>query len=209
MIPLVAYRREFDILADVIRSTAEKIEAETGHRLAYQIGTMIELPRAALRAKETERRPNGAEFFSFGTNDLTQTCLGLSRDDAAPILSNYAGKGIFERDPFVSIDEAGVGELIRIGVDAAVAPVARVSRSGSAASMAATLTPSPSSTSSASTTSPARPSASRSRVWRPLARLSPHAAAAQADQKFKASCGRDRHRRRDADALAAVRDSLA
>ncbi|OYW56458.1 MAG: pyruvate, phosphate dikinase [Hyphomicrobium sp. 32-62-53] len=116
MIPLVAYRREFDILADVIRSTAAKIEAETGQRLTYQIGTMIELPRAALRGKELSEGPGGAEFFSFGTNDLTQTTLGLSRDDAAPILSNYAGKGIFERDPFVSIDEGGVGELIRIGI---------------------------------------------------------------------------------------------
>ncbi len=116
MIPLVAYRREFDILAGVIRSTAAKIETETGQRLIYQIGTMIELPRAALRGKELSEGPNGAEFFSFGTNDLTQTTLGLSRDDAAPILSNYSGKGIFERDPFVSIDEAGVGELIRIGV---------------------------------------------------------------------------------------------
>ena len=117
MIPLVAFRREFDILADVIRSTAEKIEMEARCRLSYQIGTMIELPRAALRAKELSEGARGAEFFSFGTNDLTQTCLGLSRDDAAPILSNYAGKGIFERDPFVSIDEAGVGELIRIGVE--------------------------------------------------------------------------------------------
>ena len=117
MIPLVAFRREFDILADVIRSTAEKIETEARCRLSYQIGTMIELPRAALRAKELSEGAKGAEFFSFGTNDLTQTCLGLSRDDAAPILSNYAGKGIFERDPFVSIDEAGVGELIRIGVE--------------------------------------------------------------------------------------------
>ncbi len=116
MIPLVAYRREFDILADVIRATALKIEVETGRRLNYQIGTMIELPRAALRAKELSEGADGAEFFSFGTNDLTQTCLGLSRDDAAPILANYAGKGIFDRDPFVSIDEAGVGELIRIGV---------------------------------------------------------------------------------------------
>jgi pyruvate,orthophosphate dikinase len=116
MIPLVAYRREFDILADVIRSVAGEIEAQTGHRLTYQIGTMIELPRAALCAKALSEGASGADFFSFGTNDLTQTCLGLSRDDAAPILSNYAGKGIFERDPFVSIDEAGVGELIRLGV---------------------------------------------------------------------------------------------
>jgi pyruvate,orthophosphate dikinase len=116
MIPLVAYRREFDILAGVIRATAEKVEQEGGCRLAYQIGTMIELPRAALRAQELSEGRGGAEFFSFGTNDLTQTCLGLSRDDAAPILSNYAGKGVFDRDPFVSIDEDGVGELIRIGI---------------------------------------------------------------------------------------------
>jgi pyruvate,orthophosphate dikinase len=116
MIPLVAYRREFDILAGVIRATAEKVEQEAGCRLSYQIGTMIELPRAALRAQELSEGRGGAEFFSFGTNDLTQTCLGLSRDDAAPILSNYAGKGIFDRDPFVSIDEDGVGELIRIGI---------------------------------------------------------------------------------------------
>jgi pyruvate,orthophosphate dikinase len=116
MIPLVAYRREFDILADVIRSVADEIAAQTGHRLTYQIGTMIELPRAALCAKALSMGELGADFFSFGTNDLTQTCLGLSRDDAAPILSNYAGRGIFERDPFVSIDEVGVGELIRLGV---------------------------------------------------------------------------------------------
>jgi pyruvate,orthophosphate dikinase len=116
MIPLVAFRREFDILADVIRQVAATIEQETGSRLTYQIGTMIELPRAALEARKLSEGPQGADFFSFGTNDLTQTCLGLSRDDAAPILSNYAGRGIFERDPFVSIDEDGVGELIRIGV---------------------------------------------------------------------------------------------
>ncbi len=116
MIPLVAYRREFDILADVIRAVAEKVSEETGARLDYQIGTMIELPRAALQAKRLSEGAQGADFFSFGTNDLTQTCLGLSRDDAAPILANYAGRGIFERDPFVSIDEDGVGALIRTGV---------------------------------------------------------------------------------------------
>jgi pyruvate, orthophosphate dikinase len=76
---------------------------------------MIELPRAALKADEIARGPDGAEFFSFGTNDLTQTCLGLSRDDAAPILENYTASGIFEIDPFVSIDQDGVGELVRIG----------------------------------------------------------------------------------------------
>ncbi|MFM7084503.1 MAG: pyruvate, phosphate dikinase [Hyphomicrobium sp.] len=117
MIPLVAFRREFDILADVIRSVANDIENDTGRRLQYQIGTMIELPRAALEARKLSEGRDGASFFSFGTNDLTQTCLGLSRDDAAPILSTYAGKGIFDRDPFVSIDHDGVGQLIRIGVE--------------------------------------------------------------------------------------------
>jgi pyruvate,orthophosphate dikinase len=116
MIPLVAYRREFDVLADVIRKTAEAVEKETGTKVAFEIGTMIELPRAALKADELAEGEAGAQFFSFGTNDLTQTSLGLSRDDAAPILTNYAGRGIFEQDPFVSIDQAGVGELVEIGV---------------------------------------------------------------------------------------------
>ena len=117
MIPLVAYRGEFDRLAAVIRATAAAVEAETGRTLTYQIGTMIELPRAALRAGEIAEGEDGAEFFSFGTNDLTQTCLGLSRDDAAPILSDYTEKGVFEVDPFVSIDQDGVGELVRIGTE--------------------------------------------------------------------------------------------
>ena len=89
MIPLVAYRREFDVLRDVVVAAAAAVEKETGAKLTYQVGTMIELPRAALRAEEIAGGEGGAEFFSFGTNDLTQTCLGLSRDDAAPILANY------------------------------------------------------------------------------------------------------------------------
>ena len=93
------------------------MEKETGAKLDYQIGTMIELPRAALRADEIAAARTGAEFFSFGTNDLTQTCLGLSRDDAAPILANYTERAIFEVDPFVSIDQDGVGELVRIGTE--------------------------------------------------------------------------------------------
>ncbi|MGI9478250.1 MAG: pyruvate, phosphate dikinase [Hyphomicrobiaceae bacterium] len=117
MIPLVAYRREYDILADVIRATAAAVELETGSKLTYQIGTMIELPRACLRGDEIADGEHGAEFFSFGTNDLTQTCLGLSRDDAAPILTNYTERGIYEVDPFVSMDQDGVGELVRIGVE--------------------------------------------------------------------------------------------
>jgi pyruvate, orthophosphate dikinase len=117
MIPLVAYRAEFDILRDVIVKAAEAVKAETKSPLDYQIGTMIELPRAALRADEIAAGDDGAEFFSFGTNDLTQTCLGLSRDDAAPILESYAQRAIFDVDPFVSIDRDGVGELVRIGTE--------------------------------------------------------------------------------------------
>ena len=117
MVPLVAYRREFDLLAQIIRATAAQVEAEAGAKIEFELGTMIELPRAALKAGEIAAGKDGAAFFSFGTNDLTQTCLGLSRDDAAPILTNYSGRGIFDGDPFVSIDEAGVGELVRIGVE--------------------------------------------------------------------------------------------
>jgi pyruvate, orthophosphate dikinase len=117
MIPLIAFRREFDILADVIRKAAAAVEKETGATLTYTIGTMIELPRAALKAAEIAEGENGAEFFSFGTNDLTQTCLGLSRDDAAPILGNYLDGKIIEHDPFVSIDQEGVGELVEIGTE--------------------------------------------------------------------------------------------
>jgi pyruvate,orthophosphate dikinase len=117
MIPLVAYRKEFQLLRDIIAGSARAVEQETGAKLDYQVGTMIELPRAALRADEIAAGEAGAEFFSFGTNDLTQTCLGLSRDDAAPILSTYGEKRIFETDPFVSIDRGGVGELIRIGTE--------------------------------------------------------------------------------------------
>jgi pyruvate, orthophosphate dikinase len=117
MIPLIAYRTEFALLRDVIVKTANAVRTETGAELAFQIGTMIELPRAALRAAEIAEGAEGAEFFSFGTNDLTQTCLGLSRDDAAPILANYAERGIFEVDPFVSLDREGVGELVAIGTE--------------------------------------------------------------------------------------------
>jgi len=117
MIPLVAYRREYDILAGIIRATADAVEKERGAGLVYKLGTMIELPRACLRAEELAEGEDGAEFFSFGTNDLTQTALGISRDDAAPILSAYATQGVFETDPFVSIDQDGVGELVKVGVE--------------------------------------------------------------------------------------------
>ena len=88
--------------------------AETGETIEYQVGTMIELPRAALVAGEIAE---AAEFFSFGTNDLTQTALGISRDDAGTFLGTYRTKGVLEQDPFVTIDREGVGELVRIGVE--------------------------------------------------------------------------------------------
>ena len=106
MVPLVSYRAEYDLVAGIIRRVADEVEVESKVKLAYLIGTMIELPRTALRAGEIARGEDGADFFSFGTNDLTQTCLGLSRDDAAPILAGYASAGLFAYDPFVSIDQS-------------------------------------------------------------------------------------------------------
>jgi pyruvate, orthophosphate dikinase len=111
MVPLIASKRELDLIKEHIDATAQKVAAETGAKLKYQVGTMIELPRAALKADEIAE---SAEFFSFGTNDLTQTAFGISRDDAASFLGIYTAKGILPSDPFVSLDRDGVGELIRI-----------------------------------------------------------------------------------------------
>jgi pyruvate,orthophosphate dikinase len=111
MVPLIASKRELDLIKERIDATGQKVAAETGAKLKYQVGTMIELPRAALKADEIAE---SAEFFSFGTNDLTQTAFGISRDDAASFLNIYTAKGILPSDPFVSLDRDGVGELIRI-----------------------------------------------------------------------------------------------
>lgn len=111
MIPLVADKAEVDYLKARIVATAGRVEDERGCKLAFHVGTMIELPRAALNADSIAQ---SAEFFSFGTNDLTQTTWGISRDDAAPFLSDYIKKGIVERDPFVSLDRDGVGQLVEI-----------------------------------------------------------------------------------------------
>ena len=116
MIPLVAWRQEFDILAAIIAKTAEAVRNETGSPVDYELGTMIEVPRSALCADEIAQEPGGAAFFSFGTNDLTQTTLGLSRDDAAPILANYAGLGMFDAEPFVTLDTTGVGQLVQLAM---------------------------------------------------------------------------------------------
>src|SRR5438034_3319929 len=93
---------------------AEAVAGERGSKVNYQVGTMIELPRASLRAGEIAE---SAQFFSFGTNDLTQTTYGISRDDAASFLGTYMAHGILSVDPFVSVDREGVGELMRIGVE--------------------------------------------------------------------------------------------
>jgi pyruvate,orthophosphate dikinase len=114
MVPLIATKAELDIVKARIDAMAEEVRKETGAKLNYQVGTMIELPRAALMADEIAQ---SAEFFSFGTNDLTQTTFGISRDDAASFLGIYTQRGILPGDPFVSIDQEGVGALVRIGVE--------------------------------------------------------------------------------------------
>jgi pyruvate, orthophosphate dikinase len=114
MIPLIATQAEFDIVKARIDATAKAVQSETGATFTYQVGTMIELPRAALKAGEIAET---AEFFSFGTNDLTQTTYGISRDDAASFLGTYTKLGILPCDPFVSLDGDGVGELVKIAVD--------------------------------------------------------------------------------------------
>ena len=114
MVPLVATRKELEILKGVIDRTAEAVFAEKGRTLDYLVGTMIELPRAALMAGDIA---NEAMFFSFGTNDLTQTTLGVSRDDAARFLSPYVEQGIYPRDPFVSLDIDGVGQLVELAAE--------------------------------------------------------------------------------------------
>lgn len=114
MVPLVGTRRELELMKVVIDKAAKAVFAEKGRTLEYLVGTMIELPRAALKAGEIAEV---GEFFSFGTNDLTQTTLGVSRDDAGRFLTTYVDKGIYAKDPFVSLDIEGVGELIELAAE--------------------------------------------------------------------------------------------
>ena len=114
MIPLVATQKELAILKAVVDEVAKSVFEETGVTLDYTVGTMIELPRAALQAAEIAQ---SAAFFSFGTNDLTQTTLGISRDDAGRFLKVYEDKGIYEKDPFVTLDQVGVGELVKLATE--------------------------------------------------------------------------------------------
>ena len=114
MVPLVSLRAELDYVKTRIEAVARAVIAESGIELDYLVGTMVELPRAALRAGEIAET---AAFFSLGTNDLTQTTFGLSRDDAPAFLGNYQKKGILERDPFMSLDFDGVGELMKLAAE--------------------------------------------------------------------------------------------
>lgn len=114
MIPLIATAKELELLRAQTVEVVETVMKETKTKFDYQVGTMIELPRAAVTAHEIAKH---ADFFSFGTNDLTQTTLGLSRDDSGRFLGSYVSQGIFAKDPFVSIDQVGVGTLVKTGVD--------------------------------------------------------------------------------------------
>jgi pyruvate,orthophosphate dikinase len=114
MIPLVATRAELDYLKVVIARAADAVMGEKNARVDYLVGTMIELPRAALRASEIAQ---SAEFFSFGTNDLTQTTFGISRDDSTRFINEYLEKRVIADDPFVTLDQEGVGELVSIAAE--------------------------------------------------------------------------------------------
>ena len=134
MVPLVSLKRELDYVKATIDGVAAQVTEETGEELDYQVGTMIELPRAAIRAGDIAE---AAEFFSFGTNDLTQTTFGISRDDATQFIPTYEAKGIVDRDPFISLDLEGVGDLMRIATERGQRKPATISRSGYAVNMAA------------------------------------------------------------------------
>lgn len=114
MVPLVSMKPEFDLIKARIDAVADMVMKESGAKIAYQVGTMVELPRAALQAGKIAQ---SAEFFSFGTNDLTQTTFGISRDDASAFLGAYTAQGLMDQDPFVSLDQDGVGELVRMGAE--------------------------------------------------------------------------------------------
>ncbi|HEY1661374.1 MAG TPA: pyruvate, phosphate dikinase [Verrucomicrobiae bacterium] len=114
MIPLVGFKKELDLQIEVVHRVAKEVMAEKKVKLTYMVGTMIEIPRGALTADEIAQ---SAEFFSFGTNDLTQTCLGMSRDDSGTFLPHYAELEIVKKNPFASIDQTGVGQLMQIAAD--------------------------------------------------------------------------------------------
>jgi pyruvate,orthophosphate dikinase len=111
MIPLVGFKKELDLQVDIVHRVAKEVMAEKKVKIDYLVGTMIEVPRGALTADEIAQT---AQFFSFGTNDLTQTCLGMSRDDSGSFIPPYQEAEIVKKNPFASIDQTGVGQLMRI-----------------------------------------------------------------------------------------------
>jgi pyruvate,orthophosphate dikinase len=113
MIPLVGFKKELDLQVGIVHETAKQVQAEKKVKFAYSVGTMIEIPRGALTADEIAQT---AEFFSFGTNDLTQTALGMSRDDSGSFLGAYQEAEIMKKNPFASIDQTGVGQLMEIAI---------------------------------------------------------------------------------------------
>ena len=113
MIPLVGFQKEFELQAEIVHRVAKEVMAEKKVTFEYQVGTMIEVPRGALTADEIAQT---AEFFSFGTNDLTQTALGISRDDMGSFLMPYVENEVFKKNPFASLDTTGVGQLMEIAV---------------------------------------------------------------------------------------------
>ena len=114
MIPLVGFKKELDLQLEVVHDVARQVQAEQKVKLNYLVGTMIEVPRGALTADEIAM---SAQFFSFGTNDLTQTALGMSRDDSGSFLPTYTEHEIVKKNPFATIDATGVGQLVRIAVE--------------------------------------------------------------------------------------------
>jgi pyruvate, orthophosphate dikinase len=114
MIPLVGFKKEFDLQAEIVHRVAKQVMSEKKVKFDYLVGTMIEVPRGALTADEIAQ---SAEFFSFGTNDLTQMALGISRDDMGNFLMPYVENEIFKKNPFASLDQTGVGQLMQIAVD--------------------------------------------------------------------------------------------
>src|SRR3979409_407126 len=114
MIPLVGFKKEFDLQAEIVHRVAKEVMAAEKVSFDYLVGTMIEVPRGALTADEIAKT---AEFFSFGTNDLTQMALGMSRDDSGSFLSPYAELEIIKKNPFASIDQTGVGQLMKLAVE--------------------------------------------------------------------------------------------
>ena len=114
MIPLVGFKKELDLQLEVVHRVAKEVQAEQKVKLTYLVGTMIEIPRGALTADEIAQT---AEFFSFGTNDLTQTALGMSRDDSGSFLPAYQEAEIMKKNPFASIDQTGVGQLMQIAIE--------------------------------------------------------------------------------------------